>query len=291
MSFSLGIDIGGTSVKAAALVDGIVTLTAREAYGPHAEVDPAFVSDAIGAACKPMLARHGLPTAIGLCLPGLFDHDTRTLTRSINLPLLVGVPINTIVRAGLPYSPPPQVVTDSFAAAFDLWSIESASNPLPGRWFTLAIGTGVGASVLDDGKPLHVSGTSPGHFGQLDVSIDSASAPLGPDGGRGSLEGYIGVPALCAKHKCSPQEAVSHLLTDTAAHQALAKALRIAHAIYRPSHIRLLGGLGIRLSPLHATLMQLTSHELTSIARPDWTLGFGLNDFHAAGGAARLAAV
>ncbi|MDI1290931.1 MAG: ROK family protein, partial [bacterium] len=245
---------------------------------------------AIAAACKPMLARHGMPTAIGLCLPGLFDHETRKLTRSINLPWLVGVPINTIVRAGIPYTPPALVVTDAFAAAFDLWSLETIITPQnSGRWFTLSLGTGVGACVLDDGQPLHVSGTSPGHFGQLDVSADPTSAPIGPDGGRGSLEAYIGVPALCAKHGCPPSEAVTHLLNDSTAIEALAKSLRIAHAIYRPQHIRLLGGIGIRLTPLHATLLRLTSHQLTSIARQDWTLGFGHNDFHAAAGAARLA--
>ncbi|MBV9490447.1 MAG: MFS transporter, partial [Verrucomicrobia bacterium] len=59
----------------------------------------------------------------------------------------------------------------------------------------LALGTGVGAAVLDDGVPLRVDGDSPGHLGQIDVSLDDR-APIGPDGGAGSLEGYLGVPAI-----------------------------------------------------------------------------------------------
>jgi hypothetical protein len=53
----------------------------------------------------------------------------------------------------------------------------------------------VGAAVLDDGKLLRVEGDSPGHIGQIDVSIPGADC-IGPDGGAGGLEGYIGVPAL-----------------------------------------------------------------------------------------------
>jgi hypothetical protein len=57
----------------------------------------------------------------------------------------------------------------------------------------------VGASVLDEGgKFLHVSGESPGHFGQLDVSLET-DPPIGPDGGAGSLEAYIGTAALIAR--------------------------------------------------------------------------------------------
>ena len=52
-------------------------------------------------------------------------------------------------------------------------------------------GTGVGASVVDgNGQFLHVSGETPGHFGQLDVSLET-NAPIGPDGGKGSLEALV----------------------------------------------------------------------------------------------------
>jgi len=60
-------------------------------------------------------------------------------------------------------------------------------------------GGGVGGWGVDGGgKFLHVSGESPGHFGQLDVSLDG-EAPVGPDGGAGSLEAYIGTAALIAR--------------------------------------------------------------------------------------------
>ena len=53
--------------------------------------------------------------------------------------------------------------------------------------------------VLDDGVPLFIEGASPGHLGQVDCSIEGDFV-IGPDGGSGSLEGYIGVPALIKRY-------------------------------------------------------------------------------------------
>jgi hypothetical protein len=47
---------------------------------------------------------------------------------------------------------------------------------------------------------------------------------------------------------------------------------------------------GIRLGPAVPALRAAISHQLTNIARADWTLATGDSDFHAAQGAARLAA-
>ncbi len=69
----------------------------------------------------------------------------------------------------------------------------------------------------------------------------------------------------------------------------MAKAIRICHAIYRPHHIVLAGGLGIRLGRVLPALQQLVQLDLTRIARPGWTLSTGSSDFHAACGAARMA--
>jgi hypothetical protein len=50
----------------------------------------------------------------------------------------------------------------------------------------------------------------------------------------------------------------------------------------------LLGGVGIRLGALIPQIKQAVDTNLTSIARKDWTLSAGDDDFHAARGAARL---
>jgi hypothetical protein len=73
---------------------------------------------------------------------------------------------------------------------------------------------------------------------------------------------------------------------------ALALAIRIAHAIYRPDHICLCGGIGIRLKHLIPKLKKTVESQLTSLARPGWNLTTGDDIFHAArsgeDGAARI---
>jgi hypothetical protein len=71
--------------------------------------------------------------------------------------------------------------------------------------------------------------------------------------------------------------------------RALVRAIRIAHAIYRPLHVCLTGGVGIRLKPLVAEIRAAVEKDLTSVARPGWTLTTGESDYHAACGVARYA--
>jgi predicted NBD/HSP70 family sugar kinase len=159
---------------------------------------------------------------------------------------------------------------------------------LNGRLLVLTIGTGVGAAVLDDGQLLRVEGDSPGHIGQIDVSIPGADV-IGPDGGAGGLEGYAGVPAL--KRDLGPDLSIvlPRLTGDEPAILALIRTIRICHAIYRSHHVRLCGGVGTRLKHLLPVIRAKVETNLTSVARDGWTLACGDDDFHAARGAARLA--
>ncbi len=108
------------------------------------------------------------------------------------------------------------------------------------------------------------------------MSLDE-DPPIGPDGGAGGVEAYLGRIA----------DPTQLDMSDDAV-RALVRLLRIAHALYRPHHIALLGGVGRRLVHLRQGLLDATNHRLTNLARDGWTLGFGDDDFHAARGAARL---
>ena len=274
----LGIDIGGSTVKAAAVREGKVLWTARSQRYSRASTDQ--LKEAVRQACE----QSNEPVErVGLCVPGLLDERREQVTLSVNVPGLVGVPLKELVAQTAGSDSCPRVVNDANATAYDVYM----GRGLSGRLLAIVIGTGVGAAVIDDGgQPLLVDGDSPGHIGQIDVSIEGAPV-VGPDGGRGSLEGYLGAPALRARYGSNPSEKIRP--GDPAA-RALVRAIRIAHAIYRPHHVCIAGGTGIRLARLLPALRQRIAHELTSVARTDWTLTTGTSDFHAAAGAARIAA-
>jgi hypothetical protein len=144
------------------------------------------------------------------------------------------------------------------------------------------------AAGLDDLTPLIVEGNSPGHVGQFDVSVPDHPV-IGPDGGAGSLEGYIGAIALMDRYGADLDRGLARLDENEPCPRALARAIRLCHAIYRPNHVLMCGGVGVRLKPALGVLDGLIRRNLTGVARPGWTLSRGRHDFHAALGAARLA--
>lgn len=275
---AVGIDVGGATVKAATLRDGGVVATARS--NTYARPSAEQCANAIREACE----RFPQPVdRIGLCIPGILDDQKRRLIYSANLPTLQNVELSELVRLALGSgAPEPVVSNDSIATAFDIY----ASRQIRGRLLVIALGTGVGGAVLDDGTPLSVDGDSPGHIGQFDVSIEGAPV-VGPDGGRGSLEGYIGAAGLQQRYGADP---AAKIKPEDAAFRALVRAIRICHAIYRPRHVCLAGGVGIRLGYLIDDLKKSVDCDLTRVARPDWALSTGDSDFHAAVGVARIAA-
>lgn len=285
----LGVDIGGTSIKVALLDQSRIVATATSE--PFSRPDTSTLLAALSLAVTRLGARPLAAIAgIGLAAPGLVDEVRGEITNAVNVPGLVGVPLRDLVprATGLPMVPV-TLLTDAQAAGIDLLATEQ---PAPrGRLVAISLGTGVGMSVLDDGVPLLLSGRSSGHLGQLDVTVHEPGRepPLGPDGGRGGLEGYIGLPALVQRLKCTPDTLEQKLRIDPVPMVALARAIRAVHAIYRPNHVRVLGGVGIRLHAFHEFLYGEISRDLTGIARPQWTLQFGTSPFHAACGAARSA--
>jgi len=285
---SLGIDIGGTSIKAALLASGgeVVASSRSDVYSrPDIQWLRAAVTQVVGA-----VTGCGAPDAIGLCVPGAVDERSGRVVKSINVPGLVGLMPSEVLPLALSGVSRIRQYTDAFAAGADIY----LSEQLMGRLLAVSLGTGVGAAVIDDGcEQLILHGRSSGHFGQMDVGVEEAGqeTPIGPDGGRGGLEAYLGLPALLARYGCEsdPRLLMKRIKPDDAPVRALARALRIAHAIYKPEHVYLLGGLSLVLAPYLQHLRVLIEDGLTGVAMPSWTLRTGESDLHAARGAAKLA--
>ena len=275
----LGIDIGGTSVKAAVFAGGRCVRTGQSPF--YARPTTSQLRQAVHAAVGPV----DRVDAVGLCVPGLMNADRTRVLLSVNVPGLMEIALDRLVpdALGLGEARPTVISNDAAATALDL----ARTRRLTGRLLVLALGTGVGAAVLDDGVPLDVEDGTCGHLGQIDVSVPGHDV-VGPDGGAGGLEGYIGVSALRRDYGPDVSAAVAAFTGDEPAVLALVRALRIAQAIYRPDHVCLCGGVGTRLRHLLPAIDRAVKDRLTSVARPGFTLTCGDDDFHAARGAARL---
>ncbi|MEL7483188.1 MAG: ROK family protein [Planctomycetota bacterium] len=272
----LGIDVGGTSVKVALFVDGRWHVAASDPYAMPTR-------DELRQALRSAWERTGIdarPDGVGLCVPGIVAADGRSIERAINAPGLVGWDFDDLVHDAVGTAPTSVTcVSDATAALVD-WQAESGEQ---GRSVGIAIGTGVGLCVMDGDRVAEWTGSGAGHLGQVDVTVgDPESAPVGPDGGRGGLEAYVGARAIEAAGGGARAFA-----PGAPGLIAMARAIRICHAIYWPDVVVLLGGVGIRLAEVDA-LETLVRRDLTSVALADWKLAFGRDGFYAARGAARL---
>jgi predicted NBD/HSP70 family sugar kinase len=138
----LGIDIGGTSTKAALHTGDPASATTAQS-APYTDPTPATIRNAI-TTCLDQLNPNAI-TTLGLCLPGRLSSDQSTIERALNLPTLEGTRIADL----LPAFPNPSITPDTIAHALGV----HATHPEPGRLFCLCIGTGVGAAVLETAAP------------------------------------------------------------------------------------------------------------------------------------------
>src|SRR3954447_16854500 len=131
---SLGIDVGGTSVKIAAIEDGTTLFTGQSPF--YAKPDTDALVTAIRAA---VAARVTKIDAAGICVPGLMDREKRMITLSVNVPGLMGVVLDDLVQRSLGVVAPHLAISsDAVAGAYDV----ADARRLQGRVFALAIGTG-----------------------------------------------------------------------------------------------------------------------------------------------------
>jgi predicted NBD/HSP70 family sugar kinase len=281
---SLGIDIGGSSVKLALVGDAGETVWKSQSAA-YAQPTRQQLAEAIRSTVAGRFAPRG--AAVGVCVPGTRTRGSHVVLQSVNLPALNGLNLHELVREAVAGEPRHiDVATDAVATAFDIY----ATQRLTGRLCAIALGTGIGLGVIDDGGvPLEVHGESPGHIGQMDVSLEGEPV-IGPDGGAGSLEGYLGAPAILKRYGPDMAANLANLGAKDPPVRALVRAIRICHAIYVPQHVALVGGIGIRLAHLLPLLKKMVESELTRIADKNWSLMCGSDEFHAAGGVARFAA-
>lgn len=185
----LGLDLGGTNIKAA-LVErkhGELRLAATDACPTAAPDGPEAVLERVSALGR----RLGPADSAGLALPGHFDARTGTGTLLPNLlGDWVGRPIGGPVgkRLGLPVA----LVND--VRALTLAELRLGAGRGARDLVCVALGTGVGGGLVIDGR-LHLG---LGHAGEIGhTTVDPDGPPCGC-GNRGCLDRMAGADAIAA---------------------------------------------------------------------------------------------
>lgn len=183
MSYLLGIDLGGSSVKAVATTPtGEALARYNESFAPDR---PRHFAETIRSVVARAQAERGAPPArIGLSAPGLAAADGRAIAFLPNrLPGLEGLDWTDYLGAAQPIP----VLNDAHAALMgEVWlgAARGARNVI-----LLTLGTGVGGAAMVDGHLLKGAIGRAGHLGHLVLDMagppDICNTP-------GSLEWAIG---------------------------------------------------------------------------------------------------
>lgn len=286
---TLGIDIGGSSVKAA-LLDGELVTTARSAG--YANPSREGLIHAVQEAVHILGESIDRTIRVGLCVPGKQSAVGDRVVHSINLPCLNDWVFSEMLGSLLGYQPEhARFVSDIHATAIDLVS----RHELNVRVGVIAIGTGVGFALFEDGQMLKLGSRGVGHLGQLDVGRCDDTDLIDPSGVRNPLEAFVGIRAIRDRLGTDDEFTIlAHLESlpdEDPCMRALVRAIRVIHALHTPDTIVLAGGVGIALRSRRDVIRTLVNDGLTTLANREWRLVFGDSLYHAAVGAARLAKV
>lgn len=195
--YFLGVDLGGTFIKAG-VVDDYGRPLSRVERATEAERGPEHGIQRICQAARDAVAEAGLTLndihSVGVGSPGPMDLEAQIIINPYNLPGWLNLPLAKRVGESLGIRGVLQ--NDANAAAFgEFWAgIGRGRRSLV--QFTL--GTGIGCGIVIDGKLLegrHSHGGECGHI-RIDVRPD---ARLNNTGLRGSLEAYASASGVSAR--------------------------------------------------------------------------------------------
>ena len=192
MQFLLGLDIGGTNLKAAILSrEGAVVGSEAAAWsgGPP--------EDAVRAAARlagALAASHptSRPEAAGCGCAGLVDAARGIVRVSPNLPTWKDVELSTMLGRALGLRT--VIENDANAAAYGEFRAGAGRGAT--NLVMLTLGTGVGGGLVLDGKLFRGSHGMAGEIGHTTVDPDGLPCPCG---GRGCFERLVNAESLVAR--------------------------------------------------------------------------------------------
>src|ERR1051325_2080009 len=183
MTFGIGIDLGGSSVKAVAVTpEGKLLAERNVSFDLHEQLNWARRIQEI---IQEMESQQGNPaSAIGISAPGLAAADARSIARMPGrLQGLEGLSWTDFLHSPQPIP----VLNDAHAALLgEAWlgAARGFKNVL-----MLTLGRGVGGAAMVDGRLLKGAIGRAGHFGHMSLDIEG---PRDVCGMPGSLEVMIG---------------------------------------------------------------------------------------------------
>ena len=194
--FYVGIDVGGTNIKAGVVDDDGKSLS-HVSVPTEAERGPNVGLENIARAAEQAISASGLKRGalrgVGLATPGTMDIPAGYLLDPPNLPGWTNFPIRDLLQTKIEL--PTVLQNDANAAAYGEFWAGGAKQARSLVFWTL--GTGIGCGIIVDHliiEGAHSHGAECGH-----IIIEMTNGRLCATGQYGTLEAYAGAKAVIAR--------------------------------------------------------------------------------------------
>ena len=189
--FRIGMDLGGTFIKAGLVSDDFRLITERT-VPTGVERTAGEVADTMIQIAEEVIRQSGIPReevrGIGVGSPGAIDPRSGTVLFSNNFGW-ENVPLRGLLRARTEL--PVRLANDAQCAVMGEWKAGAGKNC--GNLILLTLGTGVGSGLILDGKLFTGGGRSGGIIGHMVIEKNGRPCNCGR---RGCLEAYASASAL-----------------------------------------------------------------------------------------------
>ena len=175
---TLGLDLGGTKILAAAVEDGHILSSVR-LETPQSGVGA--VVDALARAAEELRGRGYEPAAVGIGSPGPLDAERRTVLFAPNISGFKNVPLAQLLEERL--GGPVVLENDANVAGFGEHTYGAARGRHSSVFVTLS--TGIGGGLFYGKEIITGAHGAAGEIGHMTMMI---GGPMGGDGHAGSLE-------------------------------------------------------------------------------------------------------
>lgn len=183
---AIGVDLGGTSIKAARVHEaaGIVE---EHSLPTEAAEGPAHVLDRIAHVARKLGAEEAEVEGIGVGAPGGVSWDRTTVTRSPNFPNWGTVNVQHGLTERLGFDGPIVVGNDANVAG--LGSAFHGAGQAYDSFIMVTLGTGVGGAIIYENEIFRGSTGGAAEIGHMTIDYEG---PLARSGVAGAIEGYLG---------------------------------------------------------------------------------------------------
>ncbi|AOZ90843.1 ROK family protein [Paenibacillus crassostreae] len=190
--FIVGIDLGGTNIKAAIFNNEFKTIT-EKSISTEAALGPNHVLNRIIVTIKEMLETTNLSVndikCMGMGTPGLLDPDDGLSIFSPNFPNWENIHVVNYMKTYFDF--PTFIDNDVRVNLYGEWSFGAGVGYQ--NLVLITLGTGLGSGIINDGKVIYGKTSSAGEIGHMNMYREGRPCKCGSSGCLGRYVSAIGM--------------------------------------------------------------------------------------------------